>query len=89
MLANSVALMDSDYRGEYILQLYNFTTQPIIVEQGSRVAQMELAPSYIPGESITTTVPEVEFIVDAQIYDTFAEHYPTERGEGRFHSTGM
>ena len=33
MLWNSVALIDSDYRGEYFMQIYNFTNKPISIEK--------------------------------------------------------
>jgi len=32
MLANAVAIIDSDYRGEYLIQVYNFTDQEIFLE---------------------------------------------------------
>ncbi|MBO4203727.1 hypothetical protein J5893_02745 [bacterium] len=33
MLANGVAVIDSDYRGEYLLQLYNFTAQTVKIQK--------------------------------------------------------
>lgn len=87
MLANGVAVFDADYRGEYMLQLYNFTTASVTIEQGSRVAQLDLCPTYIPWTPSTQEVPIINSIVDTVIYDAFTEHYPSKRGEWRFHST--
>jgi dUTP pyrophosphatase len=42
MLANSVGIGDSDFRGdedEYQAALLNFTDQPVTVERGDRIAQ--------------------------------------------------
>lgn len=39
-LANAPATIDSNYRGEILLPLYNMTTEPVTVEAGERVAQM-------------------------------------------------
>jgi dUTP pyrophosphatase len=43
MMANGIGVGDHDYRGdgdEYLAALFNFTTQPVIVERGERVVQM-------------------------------------------------
>lgn len=39
-LANAPATIDSNYRGEILLPLYNMTTEPVTVEAFERVAQM-------------------------------------------------
>jgi dUTP pyrophosphatase len=42
MLANSVGIGDSDFRGdedEYKAALLNFTDKPVTVEKGDRIAQ--------------------------------------------------
>lgn len=46
MLANSTALFDSDYRGEYLMQLYNFTDKTIEIPQYTRLCQLEFAPHH-------------------------------------------
>ncbi len=42
--ANCVGVCDADYRGEYIVPLYNDSGEPRIVENGERIAQMVLLP---------------------------------------------
>lgn len=42
--ANKVGVIDSDYRGEIMVALYNHSTEDIVVESGERVAQMVIAP---------------------------------------------
>lgn len=45
--ANMVGVCDSDYRGEYIVPLHNYSNEPQIIEPGERIAQLILMP-YIP-----------------------------------------
>ena len=42
--ANKVGVIDSDYRGEIIVALYNHSSETIVVESGERVAQMVITP---------------------------------------------
>ena len=42
--ANCVGVCDADYRGEYIVPLYNDSDVPRVVENGERIAQMVLLP---------------------------------------------
>ena len=42
--ANKVGVIDSDYRGEIMIALYNHSCEDITVESGERVAQMMIAP---------------------------------------------
>lgn len=42
--ANKVGVIDSDYRGEIMVALYNQSGVEQIVEQGERVAQMVITP---------------------------------------------
>ena len=42
--ANCVGVCDADYRGEYIVPLYNDSGEPRTVENGERIAQMILLP---------------------------------------------
>ena len=83
MLANSVGIIDNDYRGEIFVQLQNVKMEPSpsslsdvvhvpnIVRKGERIAQMELVQHF--------TMHELE-IVD--------ELSDTVRGEGGIGSTG-
>lgn len=42
--ANCVGVIDSDYRGEVIVALYNHGEQPFAVQPGDRIAQLVLLP---------------------------------------------
>lgn len=42
--ANKVGVVDSDYRGEWMVALHNHTDLPVTVEGGERVAQMCILP---------------------------------------------
>lgn len=44
--ANKVGVIDSDYRGELMVCLHNHGTQPQIVENGERIAQISFVPYY-------------------------------------------
>jgi dUTPase len=46
MLANSVAIFDSDFRGEYLMQLYNYTSEKVTIPAFTRLAQLEFFPYY-------------------------------------------
>lgn len=43
--ANCVGVVDSDYRGEYIVALYNDSDVPRTVSDGDRIAQLVVMPS--------------------------------------------
>ena len=45
-LANSTAIIDEDYRGEYIVALHNDGDVPQHLKGGERIAQMVIEPSY-------------------------------------------
>lgn len=42
--ANKVGVIDSDYRGEIMVALYNQSQEDQVVENGERIAQMVIAP---------------------------------------------
>lgn len=42
--ANKVGVIDSDYRGEIMVALYNHSMEKVIVEPGERIAQMVITP---------------------------------------------
>ncbi|MDD7409293.1 MAG: dUTP diphosphatase [Anaerovoracaceae bacterium] len=42
--ANKVGVVDSDYRGEIMIALYNHSDQDRVIEDGERAAQMVIAP---------------------------------------------
>ncbi len=42
--ANKVGVIDSDYRGELKVVLYNHSSAPAVVESGERIAQLIITP---------------------------------------------
>jgi len=57
--ANKVGVIDSDYRGELLVSLFNHSGHERIVEDGDRVAQLVivpyLAPAFQPADSLDGT----------------------------------
>ncbi len=47
--ANKVGVIDSDYRGEYIVALHNHGGEPQTVAHGERIAQLVITPVFTPG----------------------------------------
>lgn len=58
--ANKVGVIDSDYRGEFIVALHNHGSQPQIVSPGERIAQLVITPV------LTPMYDEVEVLSDTQ-----------------------
>ena len=58
--ANKVGVVDSDYRGEFMVVLYNHGCEAQTVEHGERIAQLVIAPVFTPGfqevEGLSDTV---------------------------------
>lgn len=46
--ANCVAVIDSDYRGEILVGLYNYSDEIFSVNYGDRIAQMSICPVFTP-----------------------------------------
>ena len=46
--ANKVGVIDSDYRGEVMVALYNHSSQPQTISDGERVAQLIVSPVLLP-----------------------------------------
>ena len=46
--ANKVGVVDSDYRGEFIVALHNHGTEPQTISTGERIAQLVVTPVLIP-----------------------------------------
>ncbi|MBQ9412522.1 MAG: dUTP diphosphatase [Oscillospiraceae bacterium] len=57
-LANCVGVCDSDYRGEYIIPLYNDSSQPQTVSPGERIAQLVILPCPSVSFEEADTLPE-------------------------------
>ena len=47
--ANKVGVVDSDYRGEFMVVLYNHGSVPQEIEHGERIAQLVITPVFTPG----------------------------------------
>ena len=47
--ANKVGVIDSDYRGEFIVALHNHGNATQTVSHGERIAQLVIAPVFTPG----------------------------------------
>ena len=58
-MANSIGVIDSDYRGEISVVLINHGTEPFEVRRGDRIAQMMFMPvlhaSFLPVEELDET----------------------------------
>ena len=54
--ANKVGVVDSDYRGEFMIVLHNHGSSPQTIEHGERIAQLVIAPVFTPG---FISVPEL------------------------------
>ena len=89
MLANSVGIIDSDYRGEYLMQLFNCTQEPITITKATRLCQIEFCPHYWGNQQFgTSDIPAIETCVDADLWERFDEEFSSERGSWGFGSTG-
>ena len=57
--ANKVGVIDSDYRGEFIVALYNHGEQPQVISPTERIAQLVvtpvLMPEYVETDSLSDT----------------------------------
>lgn len=57
--ANKVGVIDSDYRGEFIVALYNHGEQPQVISPAERIAQLVvtpvLMPEYVEAASLSDT----------------------------------
>lgn len=47
--ANKVGVVDSDYRGEFMVVLHNHGAEPQAVAHGERIAQLVITPVLTPG----------------------------------------
>lgn len=58
--ANCVGVVDSDYRGEYLIALHNDSKQARIVNDGDRIAQLVIMPYLTVSFTETDALPETE-----------------------------
>lgn len=47
--ANKVGVVDSDYRGEFLVFLHNHGAEPQNIAHGDRIAQLLVTPVFTPG----------------------------------------
>ena len=86
IVANSVWLIDADYRGEIKVELTSLNWEKKL-EAWTRIAQLEIFPCFQEWKSCLTEVPKIEIITDSEMYENFAERFPSDRGAGGFGST--
>lgn len=58
--ANKVGVVDSDYRGEIKVVLYNHSNEPQIIENGERIAQFVITPVLTPPYEEVTELSNTE-----------------------------
>lgn len=58
--ANKVGVVDSDYRGEFVVVLHNHGSVPQEISHGERIAQLVITPVFTPGFT------QVEELTDTQ-----------------------
>lgn len=58
--ANKVGVVDSDYRGEFMVVLHNHSAEPQTVSHGDRIAQLVITPV------LTPVYTEVDNLSDTQ-----------------------
>ena len=56
--ANKVGVIDSDYRGELMVSVYNQSNESRIIENGDRIAQICIVPYYTAEFVQTDSLPE-------------------------------
>ena len=56
--ANKVGVIDSDYRGEFMIALHNHSTEPRVVKHGDRIAQLVVTPVIQPNYYEADTLDE-------------------------------
>lgn len=85
LLANSIGLIDNDYRGEIILRFkYIWQPEDLSMEENQIVGAINLKKIYNSGDKIGQLVAEVTNPIDWVVVENLTE---TVRGEGGFGST--
>lgn len=60
ILANSVGIVDMDYRGEVQVPLYNYGAEPVHIQAHERIAQLVVEPVYTPTLAIVDELSNTE-----------------------------
>lgn len=58
--ANKVGVIDSDYRGEFMIALHNHGSEIRIIEHGERIAQLVITPVLTPGFKEVSELSDTE-----------------------------
>ena len=58
--ANKVGVVDSDYRGEFMIALHNHGEQVRVIEHGERIAQLVITPVFTPGFTEVSELSDTE-----------------------------
>ena len=58
--ANKVGVVDSDYRGEFIVVLHNHGNAPQEISHGERIAQLVITPVFTPGFTEVAELTDTE-----------------------------
>jgi dUTP pyrophosphatase len=58
--ANKVGVVDSDYRGEVTVVLYNHGNEKQIIHHGDRIAQLVITPVFTPGFTLSNELSLTE-----------------------------
>lgn len=58
--ANKVGVVDSDYRGEFMIVLHNHGVTAQTVEHAERIAQLVITPVFTPGFAEVTELSDTE-----------------------------
>ena len=58
--ANKVGVIDSDYRGEFIVALHNHSNKPETVSCGERIAQLVIVPVLTPAFTEVDVLSDTE-----------------------------
>ena len=58
--ANKVGVIDSDYRGEFIVVLHNHGDETQIIQHGERIAQLLITPIVTPSFQTVESLNETE-----------------------------
>ncbi|MBR2937550.1 MAG: dUTP diphosphatase [Oscillospiraceae bacterium] len=58
--ANKVGVVDSDYRGEFMVVLHNHGNMPQEIAHGERIAQLVITPVFTPGFTEVTELADTD-----------------------------
>ena len=90
--ANKVGVVDSDYRGEFMVALHNHSNEPQTIEPKERIAQLDLRVpvfDFDTGEFVIGLDGTVKTVTGSEAVGMIAvKAEETERGVGGFGSTG-